>query len=229
MMAKRRRLALMSQLSFLKSRPALVLTAFLVAQGSFFYGFSRGETATSYTPLDKFPTQIGAWRMIQQGVMEQEVKDVLRADDYVTRDYAASPTKVANLFVAFFKSQRAGQTPHSPKNCLPGSGWIWTVSDTIPVNIAGRAEPIQINRYIVSKGEERSVVLYWYQSRDRVVASEYKAAAFVALDALRYNRTDTSLVRVVVPIIRGQQDAATQTGVEFIQTFFGTLRGFLPA
>ncbi len=73
--------------------------------------------------------------MIQQGVMEQEVKDVLRADDYVTRDYAASPTKVANLFVAFFKSQRAGQTPHSPKNCLPGSGWVWTVSDTIPVTL----------------------------------------------------------------------------------------------
>jgi EpsI family protein len=219
----------MPQLDFLKSRPAILLTALLVVQGSLFYGFSRGEMPPSYKPLDKFPTQLGGWRMVQQGVMEQEVKDVLRADDYVTRDYAASPTKYANLFVAFFKSQRAGQTPHSPKNCLPGSGWIWTVSDTILVNVAGRAEPIQINRYIVSKGEARSVVLYWYQSRDRVVASEYKAAAFVALDALRYNRTDTSLVRVVVPIVKGQQDAATETGVEFIQAFFGTLRAFFPA
>jgi len=218
----------MSQLSFLKSRPAFVLSAFLVIQGSLFYGFSRSETPASYTPLDKFPTKIGGWRMVQQGVMEQEVKDVLRADDYITRDYAAAPSKYANLFVAFFKSQRAGQTPHSPKNCLPGSGWVWTVSDTIPVNVPGR-DPIQINRYIVSKGEDRSVVLYWYQSRDRVIASEYKAAAFVALDALRYNRTDTSLVRVVVPIINGQQEAATQTGIEFIQTFFTTLRQFFPA
>jgi EpsI family protein len=218
----------MSQLSFLKSRPAFVLSAFLVIQGSLFYGFSRSETPASYTPLDKFPTKIGGWRMVQQGVMEQEVKDVLRADDYITRDYAVAPTKYANLFVAFFKSQRAGQTPHSPKNCLPGSGWVWTVSDTIPVNVPGR-DPIQINRYIVSKGEDRSVVLYWYQSRDRVIASEYKAAAFVALDALRYNRTDTSLVRVVVPIINGQQEAATQTGIEFIQTFFTTLRQFFPA
>jgi EpsI family protein len=219
----------MSQFSFLKSRPAIVLTALLVLQGSLFYGFSRGETPPSYTPLDQFPNQIGAWRMVQQGVMEQEVKDVLRADDYVTRDYAASPTQAANLFVAFFKSQRAGQTPHSPKNCLPGSGWVWTLSDTISINVPGRAEPIQINRYIVSKGEYRSVVLYWYQSRDRVVASEYKAAAFVALDALRYNRTDTALVRVVVPISDGKQDAATDTGVQFIQAFFGTLRHFLPA
>jgi len=218
----------MSQLSFLKSRPAFVLSAFLVIQGSLFYGFSRSETPASYTPLDKFPTKIGGWRMVQQGVMEQEVKDVLRADDYITRDYAVAPTKYANLFVAFFKSQRAGQTPHSPKNCLPGSGWVWTVSDTVPVDVPGR-DPIQINRYIVSKGEDRSVVLYWYQSRDRVIASEYKAAAFVALDALRYNRTDTSLVRVVVPIINGQQEAATQTGIEFIQTFFTTLRQFFPA
>jgi len=225
----RGRLRNMSQFNFLKSRPAFLLTALLVVQGLLFYGFSRGETPPVYTPLDKFPTQLGGWRMIQQGVMEPEVTEVLRADDYVTRDYAASPTKVANLFVAFFKSQRAGQTPHSPKNCLPGSGWVWTVSDMIPVNVPGRTGPIEVNRYIVSKGEYRSVVLYWYQSRDRVVASEYKAAAFVALDALRYNRTDTSLVRVVVPIEKGQQDAATQTGVEFIQSFFGTLRQFFPA
>ena len=222
-------MAITSQLSFLKSRPALFLTAFLVVQGCLFYGFSRGESMPAYRPLDGFPKQVGDWRMVQQGVMEQEVKDVLRADDYITRDYAESPTKVANLFVAFFKTQRAGQTPHSPKNCLPGSGWVWTVSDTIPVNVAGRGEPIQINRYIVSKGDDRSVVLYWYQSRDRVVASEYRAAAFVALDALRYNRTDTSLVRVVVPIYKGGQDAATQTGVEFIQSFFSTLRQFFPA
>ena len=224
-----RRLAIMSQFSFLKSRPAVVLTVVLAGQAILFYGFSRGETPPASKPLDAFPTQIGAWRMVQQGVMEKEVKDVLRADDYVTRDYAESPTKYANLFVAYFKSQRAGQTPHSPKNCLPGSGWVWTVSDTMPVNVPGRTEPIEINRYIVSKGEDRSVVLYWYQSRDRVVASEYKAAAFVAFDALRYNRTDTSLVRVVVPINKGHQDEATQTGIEFIQAFFGTLRQFFPA
>jgi EpsI family protein len=219
----------MSQLNFLKSRSAIVLTGLLVVQCAFFYGFSRGEATPAYKPLDGFPTQVGDWRMVQQGVMEQEVKEVLRADDYITRDYAASPTKNADLFVAFFKSQRAGQTPHSPKNCLPGSGWVWTVSDIIPVSVPGREGPIEINRYIVSKGEDRSVVLYWYQSRDRVVASEYKAATFVALDALRYNRTDTALVRVVVPIMKGQQDAATQTGVEFIQAFFGTLRQFFPA
>ena len=96
------------------------------------------------------------------------------------------------------------------------------------MSVAGRSEPIVINRYLVSKGENRSLVLYWYQSRDRVVASEYKAAAFVAWDALRYNRTDTALVRVVVPVMNGHDDAARTAGVEFIQAFFGTLRSYFP-
>jgi EpsI family protein len=90
------------------------------------------------------------------------------------------------------------------------------VADTIRVDIAGRAQPIEINRYVVTKGDDRAVVLYWYQSRDRVVASEYQAATFTAWDAMRYNRTDTELVRVVAP--------AANIGVEFIQAFFAELR-----
>jgi EpsI family protein len=219
----------MAQLSFLKSRAAMILSVLLIVQGSVFYGFSRGERSPVFRPLDGFPNELGGWRMAKQGVMEQDVKDVLRADDYITRDYAESPERVADLFVAFFKSQRTGQTPHSPKNCLPGSGWVWTIADTIAVTVPGRAAPIEINRYLVSKGQNRSMVLYWYQSRDRVVASEYKAAAFVAWDAIRYNRTDTALVRVVVPVAEGRDAAATQTGVEFIQAFFVTLRKFFPA
>ena len=214
--------------SFFKSRAAIVLTVFLAGQCTLFYGFSRGEATPAHQPLDTFPQDIGGWHMIQQGVMEQEVKDVLRADDYVTREYAAPPGRTANLFVAFFNSQRAGQAPHSPKNCLPGAGWVWTVSDTIPVTVPGRSTPIEINRYVVSKGEDKAVVLYWYQSRNRVVAKEYTAAAYVAWDALRYNRSDTALVKVTVGVANNQQNAATQSGIEFIQAFFPTLRQFLP-
>jgi EpsI family protein len=83
------------------------------------------------------------------------------------------------------------------------------VADTIRVNHQ------EINRYVVARGDENAVVLYWYQGNGRVIASEYRAALFTAWDALRYNRTDTSLVRVVAP--------STETGVDFIQTFFPDL------
>lgn len=208
----------------------LVLSALLMAQALAYYGASRPEPVPLSRPLEQFPTDIGAWKLTKQMGIDSETRDILRADDYVLRDYANSSVRsTVDLFVAFFKSQRTGQTPHSPKNCLPGSGWVWTESDTIRVTVPGRTAPIEINRYVVSKGEDKAVVLYWYQSRDRVVASEYKAAVFVAWDALKYNRTDTALVRVVAPVIDGHQAAATSAGVDFIQSVFATLRTFFPA
>lgn len=208
--------------------PKYVLSALLIAQAVSVYTWSRGEPVPPSTPLDQFPVDVGAWHMIRQVALDADTKEALRADDYISRDYAGRQAEALNLFVAYFKSQRSGQTPHSPKNCLPGSGWVWTESDTIRVTIAARAGDIEINRYVVSKGENKAVVLYWYQSRDRVVASEYKAAAFVAWDALHDNRTDTSLVRVVAPVEGGRVDAATSAGVDFVQSFFATLRRFFP-
>lgn len=211
------------------SRAALILTVLLLAQAAVFYGFSRGELVPQHRPLDQLPVQFADWTMVKQGVMEKEIQDVLQADDYTTRWYAKKPGSVASLFVAFFKTQKTGQAPHSPKNCLPGSGWIWTVSDQISIDLQAANRTIAVNRYIVQKGEQKSLVLYWYQSRDRVVASEYWAKVYVVADSLRYNRTDTALVRVEVPVIDGNDQAATRIAVDFVQAFFTTLRGFLPA
>jgi EpsI family protein len=211
------------------SRAVLILTVLLLAQAAVFYGFSRGELVPQHRPLDQLPVQFADWTMVKQGVMEKEITDVLQADDYATRWYGKKPSSVASLFVAFFKTQKTGQTPHSPKNCLPGSGWIWTVSDQISIDLPAANRTIAVNRYIVQKGEQKSLVLYWYQSRDRVVASEYWAKVYVVADSLRYNRTDTALVRVEVPVIDGNDQAATRTAVDFVQAFFTTLRGFLPA
>jgi EpsI family protein len=214
--------------SFFTKPPAIILSVVLIAQACLLYGFARGEAIPLSRPLDGFPQQVSGWHMTAQGVMEPEVQAVLRADDYLNRDYSDASGRLANFYVAFWRSQRAGQTPHSPKNCLPGAGWIWTVSDTIEIDVPGRP-PIRVNHYIVSKGEYKSVVLYWYQSRDRVVASEYKAAVFSVADALRYNHTDTSLVRIVVGVGPQGEKAANDTAVEMVKTFFGPLRQFFPA
>jgi EpsI family protein len=155
---------------------------------------------------------------------------VLKADDLLERNYgSASSVYPANLFVAYFKSQRTGVAPHSPKNCMPGSGWTPVVSETMKIDVPDRAEPIEANRYIVQRGEARSLVLYWYQSRDRTVANEYKAKFYVALDAIRYNRTDTALVRVVVPLASGDSGAGEKAAVAFVRAMYGQLRKHFPA
>ena len=219
-----------SDQGFLKSRQAKILSAILISQALLFYGMSRAEANPESRPLNDLSEQLGSWRMSKQGVIDEETREVLKADELLNRGYVNMALRVeANLFVAYFKTQRTGQTPHSPKNCLPGNGWTQTLSDTINVTVPGRSEPIEVNRYLVSKGENKSIVVYWYQSRDRVVASEYRARFYTAADAIRFNRTDTALVRVVVPVVDGDDKRATDAAVDFVKDFFVPLRQHFPA
>ncbi|MCC7175856.1 MAG: EpsI family protein [Bryobacterales bacterium] len=214
----------------LRRRPhALVLSLALITQTVLLFAFSRPEKLPPMRPLKESPARFGEWVLSSEGIMEKEVLDVLRADDVMSRVYRRSETgPPASLFVAYFKTQRTGQAPHSPKNCLPGSGWVPSASAEIAIPIEGLAEPIRINRYVVSRGEEKSVVLYWYQTPNRVIASEFAAKFYAVADSIRRHRSDTALVRVVVPVVNGDEDAATAAAAHFVQSFFVPLRRHLP-
>jgi EpsI family protein len=207
-----------------------VLSLFLIVQAAVLYGFNRNELRPESRPLSQFPASLNGWNLFQEGVIEEDVQRILRADDLLNRTYASPiATGPTNLFIAAFRSQRNGQAPHSPKNCLPGNGWVPSVSDVIQIDVPGRDEPLEVNRYVVQKGDAASLVLYWYQSRDRAVASEYKAKFYVVADAIRYNRTDTALVRVVVPVVNRDSKAALETAKQFVRDSYGTVRAFLPS
>ena len=213
---------------FLHSTPARVVTIVLVAQGALLYSSIRPESvAAPGRPLQEFPHMLGSWDFGQDGVVDQEVRDMLQADDLLNRSYQRGPIP-AYLFVAAFQSQRTGKSPHSPKNCLPGSGWTPLAESEVTIDV-GQAAPIQVNRYIIASGEQRSLVLYWYQSRDRAVAGEFEAKFWVMADAIRYNRTDTALVRVIVPVIDKDEDTAERQAVDFVQSFYPALRQHLPS
>ncbi len=201
-------------------------TAVLVIQAVLFYSASHGELVPLATPLNSFPTTVQNWHLAQEGVVDQETRDVLKADDLLTRYYADS-RGAANLFVAYFKTQRQGQSPHSPKNCLPGSGWQPSETGRIDVPVNGTT--IHINRYVVAKGEQQSVVYYWYQSQGRVIADEFAAKFYLISDSIRKHRSDTSLVRVVVPITNGDTEKADQIGIRFVQDFYPVVKAYLPA
>ncbi len=209
------------------SRMMIAVTLLLVLQGTAVYSSIRKEFVPSAPPLSQFPLQVDKWRMIQEGVVDAETQAVLQADDTLTRVYGDG-ANAASLFIAAFRSQRNGKAPHSPKNCLPGSGWVSSVQDEISVELTGRA-PILVNRYIVARGDNKSLVLYWYQSRDRSVASEYTAKFYVIADAIRLNRTDTALVRVIIPLAKDtDENAATKVARDFVRSLFPHLRSALP-
>ena len=211
--------------SLARSKYIRVLTVVLAAQAVLFYSASHGESTPLAMPLSAFPTNFGNWSMIQEGVVEKETLDVLRADDTLTREYA-NPDGAVNLFIAYFRTQRTGQSPHSPKNCLPGSGWQPSENDRINITTGG--DTIRINRYVVSKGEEESVVLYWYQSQGRVIADEFAARFYLIEDSIRKHRSDTSLVRVVAPVLGQQRERAEQIAVDFAKVAYPVIRGYLP-
>jgi EpsI family protein len=210
-------------IALIRNKFVRVLTLVLIVQGILFYSASRGESAIVAAPLSAFPTTIGAWKMLSQGIIEQDELDVLKADDTLTRVYG-SPEGVASLFIAYFKTQRTGQSPHSPKNCLPGSGWQPSASGTEDVSVGG--ETIHINRYLVSKGDTQSLVLYWYQSHGRVIADEFKAKFYLIEDSIRQHRSDTALVRIVVPY--PQNGIEDKIGTDFVKTFYPAVEGYLP-
>ncbi|HUO31064.1 MAG TPA: EpsI family protein [Bryobacteraceae bacterium] len=207
-----------------------ILTLVLLVQAVLFWTAARGEHVPHGAPLELFPAQLGAWQETQNYPVEQEIRDQLKADDLLNRAYEdASAEATAGLFVAYFKTQRTGQSPHSPKNCLPGSGWEPEATGSLDVAVAGQPQPIRINRYVVSHGDEESVVLYWYQSERRVIASEFSAKFWLVMDSIRYHRSDTALVRVTVPVFHNDRERATQSAVAFVQALFPALKGYLPS
>ena len=217
-------------MSWLRNKFVRVLSLVLVLQSVILYStVTRAEVVPNIRPLVEFPTSLGAWRMVRDVPIEKEVQDVLKADDTLNRVYANAAYRVdASLFIAFFKTQRTGQSPHSPKNCLPGSGWEPTRTGTVSISVPGRPEPILANRYMVSRGEDKAVVIYWYQSHERIIASEYAAKFWLVADSVRYHRSDTALVKLVLPVPNNDPDAATKIGIDLARSAFPDLEKQLP-
>lgn len=211
--------------SLLHSKYLRLLTLVVAAQAVFFYSASHGESTPLPLPLKAFPLNFGPWKLYQEGVIDADTQAVLKADDTLTRTYS-SPEGAANLFVAYFKTQRQGQSPHSPKNCLPGAGFQPSESGRIDIPVQGGS--INVNRYVVSKGEDESVVLYWYQSQGRVIADEFAAKFYLITDSIRKHRSDTSLVRVVVGVVPGKRDEANKIAMDFVQAAYPVLDTWLP-
>ncbi len=215
--------------NFWQSRSVRILSLVLILQAALFYGFSRAEKVPLHKALSQFTLDSNTWKMSQELQMDKESLDVLKADDILSRAYVDQQNgAVATLFVAYFSTQRTGKTPHSPKNCLPGSGWAPTQSGILAIPIQGQAAPIRVNKYVISRGDNESVVLYWYQSHNRVIASEYAAKVYTVTDSIRFDRSDTALVRVVVGVENGNRQQALDTAVSFVQSFFEPLKEYLP-
>lgn len=200
----------------------------LVATALLLQARERNESLPPQSGLSSFPSQIGEWRGRDVPFSPGEL-EVLGPGEFLLRDYVSSAGKpFINVYIAFFPSQRTGDTIHSPKNCLPGSGWAPMQSTRISVARTDGAT-ISINRYIVANRDNRDLVFYWYQAHGRITPSEYWAKIFLVTDAIRLNRTDGALVRVLTPIANAQDEGLAQNrALEFVNQMLPLLDRYIP-
>jgi EpsI family protein len=168
---------------------------------------SLGEARVDRKELKDFPTQVGAWEQVGGDLrFDNQTLSVLKASDYLMRDYRSPSGQRGNFYVGYYASQREGATYHSPLNCLPGSGWVMRNPARITVTPSGRA-PFQANKYVIENGGTREILIYWYQGRGRVIASEYWGKIYTVLDSVRLRRSDGAMVRVMVPVGSSETNA----------------------
>ena len=193
----------------------------LAGAAAFLEAHRQPEPAAPRRPLLEFPLALGDWSG-RDFVLDPEVLKVLGAGDVLTRLYQKNiAVPPVDLFIAYFPSQRTGETIHSPQNCLPGTGWMPLDHSFLSITGPG-GRKIVVNRYLIGKGLDRDLVLYWYQSHGRVVAGEYWAKVYLVADSIRTGRSDGSLVRVITPVGRAEDVKVAEARV------VGFTEGILP-
>jgi EpsI family protein len=189
---------------------------------------NHGETLPAHASLQNFPLSFGDWEGKSLPI-DSQTRELLGPGDYLSRDYFNSPhSEMLNLFIAFFLSQRRGDTIHSPRNCLPGSGWLPLQARYMQI-VVPDGRKIQVNRYIVQKENQKALVLYWYQAHGRITPNEYTAKYYLVTDAITRNRSDGALIRITTLLQNGETDAqAGKRAVDFVRSLFPLLDSYIP-
>ena len=192
------------------------------------YYFSKPNVSLPRKSLAEFPKELGDWAVISEHKIEGRSMEILQVDDYITRSYRNSKGEIIGLYIGYFKSQREGKGIHSPRQCLPGAGWVPVDATVYPMVVPGHnPETVPVNKFVMGKGLDRQLFLFWYHGRGRVYASEYWNKIYIIWDGLTKRRTDGALVRVN-NIVVGNTESALQTQSEFIALFFPLFKEYIP-
>jgi len=206
-----------------------VACVLLAGAGSFLQVRNKAEIVPPHETFASFPYRVGTWAGRDISITP-DVLEVLGPGDFLTRVYrdAAADDAGVELLVAYFPSQRTGDTLHSPQNCLPGAGWLPVDSSRIQIALPGH-EPFLVNRFVIGKGARRGLAIYWYWAHGRAVASEYWAKFYLVKDSIRLRRSDGSLIRVTTELEPHESIADAQDRLlSLLKVVFPTIEAYIP-
>ncbi len=187
---------------------------------------NHAEDIQPNVPLSAFPSTIDEWAG-QERRFDQAVYDELGVDDSYLGVYRTPDGRQAQIYIGFYQSQREGDLIHSPRNCMPGSGWNIIRSSLTPVNRMG--EPAKVIRMVLQNGERKQAMLYWFQSRGRIISSEYMQKIYLVVDSITRHRTDGSFIRLLAPIVDNDEEKAFASLKEFAEKVMPVLDRHIPS
>lgn len=192
--------------------------------------YTRGDSDVipAREPLSFLPNGIAGWTG-KTIPIDQETLDVLGSGDFLARGYVKPGQRSPiDLFIGYFPTQRTGTTIHSPKHCLPGAGWAFESTHYVTIRDAEN-KAHKIGEYVIANGDNKDVVIYWYESHGRSVANEFEAKIYMVTDAMRLKRTDGALVRVISPVGPNENPALAMARAEaFTEQLAPMLPRFIP-
>jgi exosortase D (VPLPA-CTERM-specific) len=213
---------------FFSSSKTLLLLVVLLIGGVFINWFQqRGEAEVQRKPLAELPEKLGDWRQKGDEIRFGEATEsVLRVSDYTQRFYSLPDGRIANLYVGYYASQRTGITYHSPQNCLPGAGWVMREPQVIEITTPS-GKTFTANRYRIENGMFDEIMIYWYQGRGRIEASEYRDKINTVWDSVLRRRSDGAMVRVMTSV-GGDEQSATKSAIDLSAQIADKLDEFVP-
>jgi EpsI family protein len=205
------------------SRFIIVYVLFAVAV--LVISFHRDSVVPTNRPFAEFPQQVKSWQMSNRTEFSAEVLGVLKPTDYLYHQYKDSTGKTVSLYVGYHGGGKGGGEIHSPKHCLPGSGWYEVSTRSGVLKTPGGS--VNLVRAVYQKGDSKELFLYWFQVRDRSISNEYYLKLAQIANSALYRRRDASFIRVSVPVDTDVEQA-TARGEQFIRDFEPLFREFLP-
>lgn len=200
----------------------MALAAILIAQAAIPY-LAGAASQPGRTALRELPQQLRGWNLAGEMRLSEDVLGALAPDDYLARQYERERDhRGGELLVAYFKDQTEGFGPHSPKVCLPASGWETVVQKQ--ESISGTAGSFPVNHFVIQQGEQKSVVLYWYHTAGRETVGEIEARLWLAWDSMMWRGTDIALVRLIVPVAGNDTEGAAEAARDMARTVHENLR-----
>ncbi len=205
----------------------LVVSILLIAL-VYFRVFTTIEAVNLPADIENFPQQIGTYTMSGSSEYSAAVLQELKVSSYISRDYRDKDGDNLSLYLGYYEEQREGSMIHSPKHCMPGSGWSPVESSVVPISIPGSDlyGEVKVNRIVFQKGMDKLIMYYWYQGRNRVVANEYIDRFYLILDSMIRHRSEGALVRVI-----GSWDGSGESEKklqQFLASLFPVLQQHLP-